>query len=169
MLTAAVGAGDREIAVGEFDVGVGGFEQMRGKRLALGDDLVGRHPQGRAADHRRARAVGADAEGDAVGVAVDVLYVAGSSPSFSFEHLLEGRLVALALVLAAHQQRRIAAWVEADLGEFLTGPGRLLDRVGDADAAQFAARLGLVARAGKPAQSACASAFCWLATKSPQS
>src|SRR5439155_3118547 len=51
---AAVGAGDREIAVGEFYVGGGGFEQMRRNAFALGDDLVGRHPQGRAADHRRA-------------------------------------------------------------------------------------------------------------------
>ena len=96
--------------------------------------------------------------------------VAGIEPELFVEHLLEGGLVALALVLAAHQQGRVAARVKADLGEFLAGPGRLLDRVGDADAAQLAARLAPRRGApAKPAQSACASAFCWLAGKSPQS
>ena len=51
---ASVGAGDREVAVGEFDVDVGRFEQMRCNAFALGDDLVGSHPQGRAPNHRRA-------------------------------------------------------------------------------------------------------------------
>ena len=55
---APVGAGHREItpigADRKFYVGIGGFEQLRGNAFALGDDLVGRHPQGRAADHRRA-------------------------------------------------------------------------------------------------------------------
>ena len=51
---ASVGAGDREVAVGEFDVDVGRFEQMRCNAFALGDDLVGSHPQGRATNHRRA-------------------------------------------------------------------------------------------------------------------
>ena len=37
-----VGAGDREDAVGEIDIGLGGFEQMRGDRLGLVDDLLGR-------------------------------------------------------------------------------------------------------------------------------
>jgi hypothetical protein len=35
--------------------------------------------------------------------------------------------------------------MKANLGELLAGPGRLLDRVGDADAAQLATPLGLVA------------------------
>jgi hypothetical protein len=51
---APVGAGDREIAIGEFYVGGSGFEQDARQCVCLGDDLVGRHPQGRAADHRRA-------------------------------------------------------------------------------------------------------------------
>src|SRR6202012_1654428 len=32
---AAVGAGDGEAAVGEFDIGLGGFHHMRGRLLAL--------------------------------------------------------------------------------------------------------------------------------------
>src|SRR5690348_522858 len=120
-------------------------EKMRGNAFALGDYLVGGHPQGRAADHRRARSVGADAKGDTIGVAVDVLHGRWIEPELFIQHLLEGGLVALALVLAAHQQGRVAAWVKADLGEFLAGSRRLLDRVGNADAAQLAARFGLVA------------------------
>src|SRR3984893_8106320 len=146
---APVGAGDREIAIGEFYVGGGGFEQMRGNAFAFGDDLVGRHPQGRAANHRRARAIGADAKSDAVGIAVDVLHGRRIEPELFVQHLLEGGFVALALVLAAHQQGRVAAWVKADLGEFLAGSRRLLDRVGDADATQLSARLGLVAARGE--------------------
>src|SRR5438309_4303501 len=112
---------------------------MRGNALAFSDDFVSRHPQGRAADHRRARAVGADPEGDAVGVAVDVLHGRRIEPELFVEHLLERGFVALALVLAAHQEGRVAAWMKADLGEFLAGSRRLLDWVGNADAAQFAA------------------------------
>src|SRR5215467_1265062 len=39
----------------------------------------------------------------------------------------------------------VAAWVKPDLGEFLTGASGFFDRVGDADAAQFAACFGRVA------------------------
>ena len=68
---AAVGAGDRELAVLELDVGLGRLEQVRGDLLALGDDLVERLDDRRAADRQRARAVGAHAERNATGVAVD--------------------------------------------------------------------------------------------------
>jgi hypothetical protein len=73
----------------------------------------------------------------------------GSSPSFSLSTCFEGCLVALTLVLAAHQQRRRAARVEADFGEFLPRPGCFFDRVGEADPAQFAANLRLVAPFGE--------------------
>src|SRR5260370_37071776 len=118
---------------------------MRGNAFAFGDDFVGGHPQGGPADPRRARAVGADPEGDAVRVAVDVLHGRRIEPELFVQHLLEGGFVALALVLAAHQQGGVAAWVKADLGEFLAGPRRLLARVGDAYTAQLAARFGLIA------------------------
>jgi len=67
------------------------------------------------------------------------------SRTIALRQLLRSTASALALVLAAHQQCRVAAWVKADLGEFLTGPCRLFDRVGDADAARLAARVDLVA------------------------
>jgi hypothetical protein len=85
-------------AIGEIEIRRRHFEQMGGNLLALGDDLVGRHPQRRAADNRRARAGRAHAEGDAVRVAVDVLNFAGLDAEPLVEDLLEGRLVTLALV-----------------------------------------------------------------------
>ena len=123
---------------------------MRRHLLALGDNLVGRDPQRRTADHGRARAVGADAERDPVGVAVDVLHLVRVDAEPLVEHLLEHGFVALALVLAAHQEHDIAARVEADFGEFLARRGGLFDRVGETDAAQSAAPLGLVAPRRKP-------------------
>ena len=45
----AVGAGNREDPVGEIDVGLRGFEQMRGDGFRLLDDPVGRHQHRRAA------------------------------------------------------------------------------------------------------------------------
>ena len=70
-----VGAGDLELAVLELDVGVGRLEQVGGDLLALGDHLVDRLDDRRAADRERAAAVGAHAERHAAGVAVDDLDV----------------------------------------------------------------------------------------------
>src|SRR3984893_2071273 len=68
-----VGAGNGELAVLELDIGLGGFEQMRGDLAALGNDLVHRLDDRAAADGERPRAVGAHAIGDLVGIAVDDL------------------------------------------------------------------------------------------------
>jgi hypothetical protein len=47
-----VSAGDRELAVGKFDIGDRGLQNMRGEPPALVDDLVGRERQRPAAgDH----------------------------------------------------------------------------------------------------------------------
>ena len=91
---------------------------MGGDLLALGDDLVGCHPQRSAADHRRARAGRAHAEGDPVRVAVDVLDFARLDAEALVQDLLKGGLVALALIFRAHEDGRGAAGVEADLREF---------------------------------------------------
>src|SRR5204862_413709 len=84
------------------------------------------------------------------GVAIDVLHLGGVEPEPLVEDLLEHGLVALALVLAAHQQHRVAAGMKADLGKFLARPGRLLDRIGEADAAELAAALRVLAALRKP-------------------
>ena len=92
-----VGAGDREDAVGEVDIGLGGFEQMRGDRFRLLDDAVGRHQHGRAAQRRRARAAGALAERDLVGIALDVGDLIGVEAEPVAHQLLEDGLVPHAL------------------------------------------------------------------------
>src|SRR5690242_21834100 len=51
----AVGARDREDALLEVDIRLGGFEQMRGDRLRLVDDPLGREIDRRAAERRGAR------------------------------------------------------------------------------------------------------------------
>ena len=40
--------------------------------------------------------------------------------------------------------------MKADLGKFLARPGRLLDRIGEADAAELAAALRVLAALRKP-------------------
>ena len=67
---AAIGASDGELAVLEFDVGFRGFEQVRSDLLALGDDLVQRLDDRRAAHRQRTRSVGAHTERNPAGVAV---------------------------------------------------------------------------------------------------
>src|SRR6185503_7772256 len=115
-----------------------------GDALALGDDLVRREPERGAADHRRARAGAAGAEGDRVGVAVDDAQVFGREAEPRMRDLPVHGLVALPLVLGAEQQRRAAARLEADLRVLDAGCRGALDGVRKPDAAKFAARLGLL-------------------------
>ena len=126
-----IGADHAEFAVGERDVRLGRLQQARRDLLALGDHLVGRHPQRGAADDRRSRSHRPHAEGDPVRVTVDVEDVLGVEAEPLVEDLLERGLVPLALVLRAHEDGRAAARREPDLGELRLGAGRLLDRVDD--------------------------------------
>src|SRR4051812_25369974 len=64
---AAISAGDAEAAFRKGVVAFTRLEQMRCNLLSLGDDLVGRHRQGAAADRGRAAPEGARAEGDFIG------------------------------------------------------------------------------------------------------
>ena len=103
----AVGAGDREDTVGEIDIGLGRFEQVRGDRLRLLDDPVGCHQHRRAAQRRRARAAGALAERDLVGVALDVGDLVRMEAEPVAHQLLEDGLVPHALRdRAAHAASR---------------------------------------------------------------
>src|SRR5215469_15378642 len=67
---APISTGDGEYAVGKFDIGLGGLEQMRGDAPAFGDQLVGGVRERGAADRQRARAAGAAAERDRRSVAL---------------------------------------------------------------------------------------------------
>src|ERR1700739_505154 len=53
-----IGAGDREHAVGEFDIHLGRLEEVRGDAAPLGDQLVGGLDEGGTADRNRTRAAG---------------------------------------------------------------------------------------------------------------
>ncbi len=130
-----VGAGDAERAVAELDVLDRGLEEMRGNRLALFDDLLAGGADGGAADAGRARAEGAVAEGDLVGVALQDADLIEVQAEDLDQKLAEHRLVALAMIVRADHHRGAAARIEADLGIFLEAAGRLLDRVGETEAA----------------------------------
>ncbi len=127
---AAVGARDRELAVLELDVGVRGLEQVRGDLLALGDDLVERLDDRRAADRERARAVGAHAERNAAGVAVHDVDVVDRDAEPRRDDLRERRLVALAVAVRAGEDRDAAGRVHAHLAR-LEQPGARAERAGD--------------------------------------
>src|SRR6516165_5712010 len=73
---AAVGAADRELAGGEFDVLFAGLEQVAGDLSAFLDDFADRLGDGGAANRSRARTVGAKTEGAACGIAMDNLHKA---------------------------------------------------------------------------------------------
>src|SRR5207302_4150804 len=93
-----------------------------------------------------ARAAGALADENLIGVALDVMHLVRIEPEAVAHDLLEDRLVALAMGDAAGEQRRGARFVESDLGAFEALRGRALDGVGQPDAAQLAA----LARFGPP-------------------
>ena len=77
---------------------------------------------------------------DPVGVPVDVADVAWIEPEPLVEDLLEGGLVALALVLGPHEHGGAAARGEADLRELGLRPRRLLDGVDHREAPQSPTR-----------------------------
>ena len=99
---ALVGAGHREYAAREFDIAFIRFHDMRGNPGAFVYDLARRCPQGGATDDSGARAVGADAKGDPVGIAINILDIAGVNAKAFRCDLAENGFMALALVLATH-------------------------------------------------------------------
>src|SRR3984893_6965727 len=91
----------------------------------------------RAAERGRARAAGAFTDRHLVGVALHVMHLTWVDVEPIAQELLIDGLVALALGDRARHQGHRAAAVEADLGR-LEAPRRgALDRVGEANAAQF--------------------------------
>ena len=134
-----VGLRAREDAVGELGVVERNLQQVRGERVGLDQDLFGRQQEGRAADRGRARAAGAFAEKNLVGIALQICHLARIEAETVADDLLERGLVALALVDGAAQQGDGAGAIEPDLGALIARCGSPFDRVGQADTAQFAA------------------------------
>ena len=137
-----------ERAVGEIDVVRGGLQQMGGDQLALGDDLVGGAVERRAADRNRARAEGAGAVRDGIGVALDDLDLLDRDAQLRRQDLREGRGVALAVIVGAEHGAHGAVGLDADRGRLVEADARAappakregatpddLDVAGHADAA----------------------------------
>ena len=135
----AVGARCGEEAILELDLVTVGAEDGSGDGLRFGDDLLGREMNRRPAERRRTRAAGAFADRHLVGVALHVMHLIGMDAEPVAEQLLVDRFVPLALGDRARQQRYGAGAVEADFRRLEPARRGALDRVRDAEAAQFAA------------------------------
>ena len=148
----AVGARDDEASVLEADVGLGRLQRVGGQRRALGDDLVRGAPHRRAAHVGRARAAVSAARDDQVGVALAEpdAFVRHAQPMG--EDLRERRLVALADMLRAGDQRHRAVGLEADVDILVRRAAGALDVIGEAQAAQLALGLALPAPLGEAFQ-----------------
>src|SRR5882724_13335048 len=114
----AVGAGDGEAAIGEFNVAFGGFHQVRGRALALFDDEPRGLHDGHAAGGDGARAAGAVAGMHDVAVALFEFYALEGDTELRGKHLRERRRMTLAVVERAGDQADRAVGFEYDLAEF---------------------------------------------------
>ena len=137
----AIGADHLEGAVRahELDVGCRGLELLRGELPAALDHLVrgvaDRHPGG----GQRARAAGAAALGQAVGIALHDPDLLERHAEPLVQDLGVGGLVALAVRLGADRDADAAVVLEADRGELELIAHRRFDVVAHADAAPEAA------------------------------
>ncbi len=100
-----VGALDLVGAVLEHDVGFGRLEKMACDLAALVDHLVQGIDDRGATDRQRARAIGAHAERHLGGVAVDDIDLLHGDAELVGDDLREGRLMALAVAVAAGEHR----------------------------------------------------------------
>ena len=140
-----VGADHGELAVLELDVAGRGFQHVAGHLLGLLDHHLGGVLQRRAADGHAARAVGAAAEADLVGVALDHADGVEIDAEPLRHHLGIDGLVALAVIVGAGDDGDRAVLVEADFHPVVERR-RDLHEIGDAAAAQLAACSWISAR-----------------------
>src|SRR6266487_4621776 len=103
---------------------------MRGDLLSLGDDLVQRFHDRGAAHGERARAVGAHAERNAAGVAVNDLDVVDRYAEPARDHLRKRRLVPLPVAVRAGEDGYTAGGIDADFAS-LVEPGARAQGTGD--------------------------------------
>ena len=90
---------DRELTVGKFDVGVGGFHQMGGDFFRFRFNFVQGLHDGGATYRDRARTVGAHTERHATGVAVDDVDVFYRNAQTRCDHLSECGFMALSVAV----------------------------------------------------------------------
>ena len=145
----AVGAGDGEAAVAEFDVAFGGFHQMRRRLLALGDDQRRGFDDRRAGRGDRARAAGAVAEAHEVAVVLFERDLLEGHAELRRQHLRERGGVTLAVIQRAGGELHRTVRLEGDLAEFAARRRGDLEIGADRDAAQFAVLAALLPASGK--------------------
>ena len=135
-------------AVGEFDIGGGRFEQMRGDPQAFVDDFVGEllHDDARQAACARPEWAPPPTETRSVSPVTRRMRVDRHAEPF-VDELREAGLVALALRQGADHDLDDAFRQHGDLGLLARRAGRGIDVIGDADAAIFAACLASARRA----------------------
>ena len=111
-----VRAGDREHAVGEIDVGLGGLELLSGDTLSFFDDLVGCSRDGAAAHGDGPGAASAGAGLDLVRVALDQDHVLGIDAQPFVHDLGIAGPVRLTVALGADAYGHRAICLHVDLG-----------------------------------------------------
>src|SRR5690606_38571043 len=122
-----VGSGNGEDAMLMLDILNRGFHEMGGDFLRFLNDLVDRLDNRRAADGKRARAVGTHAEGDFTGVPMHDLDTFDRHAKLVGDDLRKGRLMPLAVAVTAGKDRYAAGRVKAHFRRFPetdTGPER---------------------------------------------
>ena len=131
----AVGAGDADMAVGDFQIGDRRLQFVRGELLERGGERLRGARRHDRADGNRARAAGAVAAGDAIGVALHDLHPFQGNVEILRNDLRIGRLVPLPVRLRADQQREIAVLVEREGAFFALAPRGAFDIARHADPA----------------------------------
>ena len=98
------------------DVALRAFQHLRGKASRLGDDLVAGAIDRGSRDRGRARAPGAVAERDAIGVAFDEIDILDRQAQAIGGDLAERDLVPLPMGMAAGEDGHLAVAVDAHDG-----------------------------------------------------
>src|SRR5919201_4227035 len=145
----AIRAGDDEATVGEFDVGGGGFQHVRGDLFALLDQLGRGFDDGGAAVHDRFRTAGAAARQKLVAVALQETDALERDAEPLAQHLRERRRVSLPVVERAGDDGDGAVGLETEAAHFLARRRGDLEIVADAEPAYFSTFAALAFAAGE--------------------
>ena len=143
----AVGAGNADSSIRDFQIARCRFQSVGGNLLDLLGELLGRTVNGNAADRNRTRPAGAGAALDPIGIALHHAHTLRRQVETLGNKLRVGRGVALAGRLRADQQGDAAVAIERKRRSLRAVVAAGLDIGGDADAAQPARRVWIAPRA----------------------
>ncbi len=131
----AVGAGNPHDAIADLEVADAGFQRLGGDLLQIRPQCAGGALDADAAGRDRSRAAGAEAGGDAVGVALEDVDTFRREAELLGYDLRIGGLVALPARLRADQDADVAIGVERHIGGLLAHGAAHLDIGAEPDAA----------------------------------